>query len=494
MIQTSKLFAHSESLGAFSPYYYKDHSGKFVFRESFEEIIAQYPEKLEIDISALQCVLSRKFILGDKTIVNGIYRSPWMGKPNSELNQWEFHHLPEHKEVIRSQEEIAATLFELLCEEVKDAVGPAKSVGILLSGGMDSRVVAGVLDQLIKDKKIPALKVVAYTWGNEDSRDVNYARAIAKRSGWDWKHYVVGPEKLWRNIVLAGKRGCEFSGLHLHAMPDIAVDAVEDVDIILAGSYGDSVGRAEFSGMHLTSLRPIDFSVRNFAHLISKSGQTKIKKSLRDEVSRYRRLFPRKHLYQKNELDYQLHYMRRMLNPCMEVIHGKVPLYQAFTSPKVFGYIWSMDASCRGDGLYEEILRGPLKHLADIPWARTGLKYPEKKGTPDGFTKRHHDYGHFLQNDLTGYIHETVQNLHTTAINQKQIQELFKLTRKYQGFNFDYLEALAVAVSFIIFSNTYDVLAGPNTHDNLISRIIDPAYLTGEYHLKQKLRQLQKVL
>ena len=41
---------------------------------------------------------------------------------------------------------------------------------------MDSRMVAGAIDYLIKTKRLQDVKVTGLTWGNEGSRDVVYAK------------------------------------------------------------------------------------------------------------------------------------------------------------------------------------------------------------------------------------------------------------------------------------------------------------------------------
>src|SRR5690606_4221572 len=117
--------------------------------------------------------------------------------------------------------EIADKLYILLRNEVKSYIVDKKRIGILLSGGMDSRIVAGILNDLVEDKAIDIEGITAYTWGNKDSRDVIYANRICDLFGWKFKHYTVEPEDLWNNIIFSALNGCEYSGMHLHAIPQI---------------------------------------------------------------------------------------------------------------------------------------------------------------------------------------------------------------------------------------------------------------------------------
>src|SRR5690606_21301538 len=96
----------------------------------------------------------------------------------------------------------------------------------------------------------------------------------------------------------------------------------------------------------------------------------------------------------------QCHYMRRMLNSCMSVINDNYPLYQMFSSPDVYGYMWGIAPELRNDDIYYHILKANAPELLMIPWARTGLVYPHTTGTPDNFKKSHHDYGKMIRTDF----------------------------------------------------------------------------------------------
>lgn len=491
MNYTSGLFSNTNHLGAFNPFYFIDDSGKFIIRNSLDDIMAEYTGQIEIDMGSAICVLNKNYMFGDKTIIKGIYRAPWMAKPNNHNNQWNYHTLPSHGQKIKSQVEIADEFFRLLCEEVKTYIGKNKSIGILLSGGMDSRVVAGIIKHLIDINEISINKVVAYTWGENNSRDVVYAKEITLQLGWEWRHYEVGSKELWRNIVLSSERGCEYSGIHLHAIPDIAIDAEQEVDVILAGSYGDSVGRAEFSGRHITQLFPIEKGLKNFGQLINSKIYKKEIHSIVNEIERYHSLFPRDKYYQQMELDYQLHYMRRMLNPCMEVINEKVPLHQVFTAPDVFGYLWSLNPKYRGNDLYKEIFNRHLISLKDIPWARTGLKYGECSGIPDSYSKAHHNYGYFLQNSLSNQIKDAIESLSFPGLNKYCIERIHKNICTYQNFNFDYLEALSWVISFGLFMEKHNIAVTDICKNTKSIKMVNLFKVDVEYNIKRKGRQLK---
>src|SRR5690606_15105984 len=136
------------------------------------------------------------------------------------------------------------------------------------------------------------------------------------------------------------ENGCEYTPVHLHAMP-IAAEFT-GVECFLAGSFGDGIGRGEYSGATLKELKGLDHNSLNVAGLLRDDFNRIVKKDVMLDIQTYHKRFPEREKYQLFEQDMQIHYMRRMLNPCMSIINRKRPLFQMFTSPSVYGYIWSL--------------------------------------------------------------------------------------------------------------------------------------------------------
>ena len=178
--------------------------------------------------------------------------------------------------------------------------------------------------------------------------------------------------------------------------------------MILAGSYGDSVGRAEYSGRKVTSLKPINSTIRNVAGIIKSNVYKMCLNDIKEDIQSYHRLFPAKERYMQNEMDYELHYMRRMLNPCMELLTDKSEFHQVFTSPEVFGFMWSIDPVKRTDWVYSHMMKEFKTDLSDIPWARTGLPYMAKEGIPDNYSAKHHSYTDIINYDLMEELAEII--------------------------------------------------------------------------------------
>ncbi len=412
-----------------------------------------------IDPAAIIELLNKGYILGDRTLVQGIYKTPWQAKPNKGLSNWMFASIPKHGKRDLPEEEIAETLFEKICNEIQWYLGNKKRVGILLSGGMDSRMVAGALDYLIKIGELQNIEVTALTWGNEGSRDVVYAREISNRLGWKWKHYVVTIDNLLNNITESAIHGCEYSPIHLHAIPQIRDDN-PDIEVILGGSYGDSVGRAEYSGKKVQYLKPLNQNITNVGKFIHKNIYKNSLNHIWKDLGIYHKLFPEKELYMQNELDYQLHYMRRMLNPCMQLLNEKTEFYQVFTHPDVFGFMWSIRPEKRNDKVYGEMMKLFKTNLNDIPWSRTGLPFGEKKGIPDSFSQKHHNYPKQINEIIYKKLDKTefLNKLNSlNVINTKAIDYWLSLLKKRQTSNLLYLEKLLWFVSLAKMCEIYNI-------------------------------------
>ena len=484
------LFKYAHHLGFNNPYFLKNKQ-KLIFDTKFESIISKTASTYTLNPKALLSFFNKFYFLADNSIVNEINRSPWMGMPNKDKTDWNFYDLPKHQNKIKKEENVANGLFELLCEEIVEYVGEAKSVGILLSGGMDSRMVAGCLHHLMHQKRIDLKRVVAYTWGNTDSRDYIYAKRLAHDLDWEFKSYQIGAEEMWNNFMISGLRGCEYSGLHLHAMPQIA--ETNDVEVMLAGSYGDSIGRAEYSEIKVDKVSAISQKINNRAGLLNPKVFKKSKALLLEDINKYHTIFKKEKAYEENEIDLQLHYMRRMLNPCMEVINDITPLFQIFTSPKVFAYMWSLDVSVRNDKVYYCMLKKFPDEISKVPWARTGKRFMHDEDIPDQHKKKHHNYFDIVQFELYDKILSYVDanKAYLSYVNIDAFKMIMKEVKRFPKHNNDYLQLVSWIVSYTKFVKTYrDGLEAP--------KLFSSKYLAlktkYEYRLLTKARQLKRAI
>lgn len=424
-----KNFKYYNHLGFHNPYYIKNH--QLNIKSEFSDLVKDLNHKT-LDFAAVVQILCTGYSFGERTLIKEIKKSPWMAKPNDINTDWDFFIVPKHQEKSHNPSDIVKTFYELLEEEIYDYVVDSHHIGILLTGGMDSRIVAAVLNNLIIQGKLKNKTVTAYTWGFEDSRDVVYAKRISDLFKWNWKHVVVDDVQLRENCSLLIKSGCEFTPIHLHAISKVAEEKA--LDCVLAGSFGDSIGRAEYSGVKVKNLQSIEKRIKNVSNLLRIDFYELVEKDIKFDINFYHEKFKQDFDYQQYEMDLQIHYMRRMLNPCMNVINKNIPLHQIFSSPKVFGYMWSLKPELRTDEIYYNLLKNYSPKLLDIPWARTGIPYLAKEGSPDNYKKRHHDYGKMIRNSFLDDIELTIKcntEIVDKLFNREILLDLTNNVRKY---------------------------------------------------------------
>lgn len=352
-------------------------------------------EEVKLDSVALVAKATLPYLLGNRTLLEGIRRAPWMACPDA-LGNWHSLPLPSHGQERPEPASFVEGLRSALLAEARVYVRGANTVGILLSGGMDSRVLAGVV-RALQEESDNAFSVVGLTWGVESSRDVIYARRITERFGWDWQHFPITAETLERNIGYAARMGAEVSPLHLHNIPEVAASCL---DVVLAGSYGDSVGRAEFSGKRVSQLRSVLPERLDRFGVLRSGAVAAAAPKLRADVVDTPHLDEQTPALRRHEIEQEMHYMRRMLQSCMLAIARERPFYQLFTAPDVFGRMWSLHPAIRNDEWYRLLLPRLPGQLLDIPWARTGRRYDRPDESPDHFSRQYHHYGTWLRREL----------------------------------------------------------------------------------------------
>lgn len=385
----------SRALADWYPYWFVEGGVTRWSRWAGEAAAALPAQRRQLDPVSVLSLLSFEFICLDRTMVDGVSRLPWMGGVDERGAVHTFY-APPHGTTRLTPEAIARELWTRLSNELADATAGAKRVYVLLSGGMDSRVVAGVLRGLQRSGRL-TVPVEARTWGIEGTRDVVYAERLARTLGWHWEHLPLGPEHLWRNFETGAQfLGAECDPKHLHRMT--AFEGTEPGAVVVAGSYGDSIGRAEYSSRHLSVVEPLTPSDK--FQLLKPRWREWAEPRLHADIYALRDRHGSRSELGSRELERQAHYMRRQLCHPMSIINRWAKLHQAFSSPEVFGFMWSLDASVRNDQVYRALLQTFASDLLNVEWARTGGRYQSGNEAGDTLRKGFHRYGRWLRVDL----------------------------------------------------------------------------------------------
>ncbi len=165
------------------PTYYSHEHGVFSFAPEVNALLSQPNFARELDLTALAEYMRFQCLLGDKTFFKQVKLLPNATIAKYSLlddrldlrTYWDFSCLPQTPGSIRFEEalEESTRLFRAGVERLS---GGEYQLGVLLSGGLDSRAILGM---------IPAERwpVDTFTYGLEESIDLYYASQIARLAG-----------------------------------------------------------------------------------------------------------------------------------------------------------------------------------------------------------------------------------------------------------------------------------------------------------------------
>lgn len=398
--------------------------------DSDYEAIIKKIDNLTIDKTAICSFLSVGQFSENRTLFNEIKRLPWLANPLPNGNYDELE-LPRHKYKTGSDEQLAKVLFEKLCDEAREVIKHNSKIYILLTGGLDSRIIAGIYGYLYSNGELKE-KPKCLTWGMEDSRDVYYAKLMAEKLGFDWKHIPLGPEEVIDNIRKCGKY---LSMLHspemLHSM--LWFQNLPSDSMVIAGSFGDSIGRGEFSNLHLLQLERKE--PKNTYDLLVPNAFAVGAKGLKEDLDYIHKRGGKDTLkYAQCEYWMQGYRMRNGLCHALSVINRYANIYQMFTAPDVYEFIWSLHPSRRDDIIYSTLLKKHFPQLAKVPWARNNKSikgnYKNKK-----LKAHYHDYtkwsSSLLYDDISALV-DPDWFAATGLFNKESISKMNALVLKSQ--------------------------------------------------------------
>lgn len=384
----------------YQPPVYKRITGDW--SESYSETI-NGNKNLTIDNISIASILSFGQVSQDRTLFEEVKRLPWLStfEPNG---LYHLEELPKHGFFTGPTELISSFLFKKLCSEARTVINNYSNIFILLTGGLDSRIIAGVFEYLFKSGELNQ-KPTCLTWGISNSRDVEYAREIAATLGFEWNHIPLDKNTVITNIEKAGDlTGLLHSPEMLHSM--LWFENLSRDSIVIAGSFGDSIGRAEFSNLHLLQLS--HKNPNNFFNLLSTEDYVVANKGLLKDINEIHKRGGEDTLtYMQCEYWMQGYRMRNGLCNALATINQYCRVYQMYTAPEVYSFMWSLHPACRNNEIYFDLLKRFFPRLAEIPWARTNKSILGKSGL-NGLKQHYHDYTKWSRDDLNKYISNLV--------------------------------------------------------------------------------------
>ena len=162
-------------------YYYKDRH-RFLFASEVKSILAILDSRPEPDLDSICDIHNFNAIFNTKTAFKNIHLMPHAGiccvnKDSCNIKQyWDYPISVDHFK--DSENQLMNRAKVMIQNAVQRSISNSKNLGIMLSGGLDSRLLAAVLRQYSKN-----IKAFSFQWGELKLRETYFAEKIADRLG-----------------------------------------------------------------------------------------------------------------------------------------------------------------------------------------------------------------------------------------------------------------------------------------------------------------------
>ncbi|MGH2361270.1 MAG: asparagine synthase (glutamine-hydrolyzing), partial [bacterium] len=172
------------------PLYYTQVNGDLVFASEIKALLAHPRVKREADVQAMADFLSVRYVPAPATLFANIYKvmpGHWLLYENATVRQesyWDYTFSPTPPGSIDDcLRGIKAHVYRAVEERMRADV----PVGAMLSGGVDSSIVSGIMTKLT-DRKV---KTFAVGFDHPDYSELPYARMVAEHFGTDHHELLV---------------------------------------------------------------------------------------------------------------------------------------------------------------------------------------------------------------------------------------------------------------------------------------------------------------
>jgi asparagine synthase (glutamine-hydrolysing) len=363
------------------------HSGStFIFAPELKGILCDRSIPRALDVTALAQYMRFQHLLGDRTFFEDITMLPpaavlifdLVGTAYTLNRYWSFEQIPYLPEVTFS--EAVEETGRLLRRAVQRLSGDSYRPGVYLSGGLDSRIIMGLVDRR---------PIVSLTYGHQNCRDVFYARKIAQRVGSD-HHWVDMPDGTWvqeyADFHLELTEGLH-SWIHMHGINTLE-QARQLMDINLTGWGGGTVMGHKYiiEPLQIEATDKAALLVRLF-HLYNQeyswpsmveaeenllfSGSSRKKlrglafESFRTEFSDFFHLRPDV----RGEYFYIINHVRRLTANIATFTRSHLEVRFPFFDYNLFNFLYGVPAQIRGHQvLYRAVIQRETPELAIIPY------------------------------------------------------------------------------------------------------------------------------
>lgn len=240
--QTGRLFVARDRVGI-KPLYYYSKDGVFIFSSEVKAILKHAIDK-SLNKDALNIYFRLLYVPAPLTMWEHIYKlepghHAFVEKGKVTIERyWRI----EEKPLFHDRNYIESEISRLLCDSVKMQLMSDRPVGIFLSGGVDSTIIAGVASSFSKKIKTFSVGFEKTAQAEKYNNDVKIARETARHFGTTHHEYIVSAKDIENNLEDTVYHMDEPISNHIQTVNLLLARAAsKEVAVVLGGDGGDEL-------------------------------------------------------------------------------------------------------------------------------------------------------------------------------------------------------------------------------------------------------------
>ncbi|HLD36769.1 MAG TPA: asparagine synthase (glutamine-hydrolyzing) [Planctomycetota bacterium] len=263
-----QLFLARDRLGK-KPLYYAQTDRYLIFGSEMKAILANPEIKKEVDLDALDYYLTYYYIPSPLSIFKGIRKLPPASYLVCDANgaikierYWQIDYRAKHS---LSQKEYCNRIMELLEESTKIRMISDVPLGALLSGGIDSSAIVGLM---ARNSSKP-IKTFSIGFGETGYSELKYAKLVAEHFKTEHHEFIVTPKVIDILPDLVWHYGEPYADSSMLPSYYVARETRKHVTVALNGDGGDEnfAGYPRYLAQKLMSL-PLARILSRMANLL----------------------------------------------------------------------------------------------------------------------------------------------------------------------------------------------------------------------------------
>lgn len=238
-VMRRKLLLVNDRLGLY-PLYYSLHNGALLFASGVRSLLVDSSLPRNVDWTAIAQFLTFDHLLDDRTLLESVRLLPqgsilsYSDGKTQIKRYWEINYPQNYP--LRSEQDYMDEFSALISQSVARQAPGGLPGGILLSGGLDSRMLLAYLTSELREKPLRS-----FTWGIPGCDDARYAREVAKKAGSEHHFFELKPDWLLAKAEQAVRITDGMANLiNLHAFATLDEEA-ELANVIYKGFLGDAM-------------------------------------------------------------------------------------------------------------------------------------------------------------------------------------------------------------------------------------------------------------